>query len=81
MHRIRTIFYKSVQLLAYADDINIIGRTLRDVTAVFSAIDWESMSFEWMKTLLRDDYLMQWLVAIGRWDYRVPVGNITLKRP
>ena len=37
-----TIFYKSVQLLAYADDIDIIGRTMRDVTATFSAIERES---------------------------------------
>ena len=36
------IFYKSVQLLAYADDIDIIGRTQRDVTAAFSAIEKES---------------------------------------
>ena len=34
-----TIFYKSVQLLAYADDIDIIGGTMRDVTAAFSAIE------------------------------------------
>ena len=37
-----TIFYKSVQLLAYADDIDIIGRTMRNVNAVFSVIEWES---------------------------------------
>ena len=33
------IFYKSVQLLAYVDDIDIIGRTMRDVTTAFSAIE------------------------------------------
>ena len=36
------IFYKSVQLLAYAYDIDIIGHTMRDVTAAFSAIEQES---------------------------------------
>ena len=34
-----TIFYKSVQLLAYANDIDIIGRTMRDVIAAFSVIE------------------------------------------
>ena len=41
VHRNGTIFYKSVQLLLYADDIDIIGSTLRDVTAAFSAIEQE----------------------------------------
>ena len=38
VHRNGTIFCKSFQLLVYADDIDIIGRTMRDVTAAFSAI-------------------------------------------
>ena len=42
VHRNGTIFYKSVQLHAYAEDIDIIGRTMRDVTAAFTAIEWES---------------------------------------
>ena len=29
-------------MLEYADDIDIIGRTNRNVTAAFSAIEWES---------------------------------------
>ena len=37
-----TIFQKSVQLLVYTDDLNIIERTKRDVTAAFSTIDRES---------------------------------------
>ena len=42
IHRSGTIFQKSVQLLAYADDIDIIGRTKRDVTGAFGAIELES---------------------------------------
>ena len=37
-----TNFYKSVLLLAYDDNIDIIGRTMRNVTAAFSAIERES---------------------------------------
>ena len=33
---------KNVQLLAYTDDIDIISRTKRDVTAAISAIERES---------------------------------------
>ena len=43
VHRNGTIFQKSVQLLAYADDIDIIGRTKRNITVVFSAIERESI--------------------------------------
>ena len=42
VHRIGTIFQKSVQSLAYADDIDIIRRAKRDVTTAFSAIERES---------------------------------------
>ena len=37
-----TLFFESVQLLAYADNIDVIGRTKRDVTTAFSAIERES---------------------------------------
>ena len=37
-----TIFHKSVQLLKYTDDIDIIGRTKRDITVGFSTIKLES---------------------------------------
>ena len=42
VHRNGTIFHKSIQLLACADDIDIIGRTKRNITAAFSAIEQES---------------------------------------
>ena len=41
VHRSGTFFQKSVQLLTCGDDIDIIGRTKRDVTAAFSAIEQE----------------------------------------
>jgi len=33
-----TIFHKSVQLLGYADDINIMGRTKRATSAVYGEL-------------------------------------------
>ncbi|XP_043064095.1 uncharacterized protein LOC122320085 [Drosophila ficusphila] len=43
VHRTGTILSnRCVQLLGYADDIDIIGRTKRDVTAAFGAIEKES---------------------------------------
>ena len=42
VHRNGTIFQKSVQLLGYADDSDVIECTKRDVTAAFSAIERES---------------------------------------
>ena len=36
------LFYKSVQILAEIDDIEIIDRTKRDVIAAFSGIERES---------------------------------------
>ncbi|XP_030376840.1 uncharacterized protein LOC115634794 [Scaptodrosophila lebanonensis] len=42
VHRGGTIFFKSVQLLAYADDIDIISRTRRGVTGAFAAIEKEA---------------------------------------
>ena len=41
----KTISSKSHMLLAYADDIDIIGRNMREVTAVFSRIERESAKF------------------------------------
>ena len=43
MHRKDTIFQKSVQLLAYVDNIGIVWRTKRDITAAFKAIERESI--------------------------------------
>ena len=42
VHSNNTVIYKTVQHLAYGDDIDIIGLTMRDVIAAFSAIERES---------------------------------------
>ncbi|XP_054085666.1 LINE-1 retrotransposable element ORF2 protein isoform X1 [Zeugodacus cucurbitae] len=42
LNREGTIFYKSVQLLAYADDIDIIGSNNRAVCSAFSRMDKEA---------------------------------------
>ncbi|XP_054089974.1 putative uncharacterized transposon-derived protein F52C9.6 isoform X1 [Zeugodacus cucurbitae] len=42
LNRDGTIFYKSVQLLAYADDIDIIGSNNRAVCSAFSRMDKEA---------------------------------------
>ena len=39
-----TIFQESVQLLAFADDINIIRRSIREETADFSAIERKKLT-------------------------------------
>ena len=54
--------YKSVHLLAYADDIGIIGRTMRDVAAAFSAIEWESAKMDLAVKEGKSKYI---LVSIG----------------
>ena len=42
MNRTGTIYTKQHMLLAYADDIDIMGRTLRAVTAAFEKVEKES---------------------------------------
>ncbi|XP_049318579.1 LINE-1 retrotransposable element ORF2 protein isoform X1 [Bactrocera dorsalis] len=42
LNRAGTIFYKSVQLLAYADDIDIIGLNTRAVSSAFSRLNKEA---------------------------------------
>ena len=66
-----TIFYKSVQLLAYANDINIIGRTMRDVTVAFSVIERASTKMDLAVNERKTKYML--------WDVRHIWSQITAK--
>ena len=76
VHRCGTIFQKSVQLLAYANDIDIIGRTKRNVTAAFGAIEREST-----KMLVVNEgktkYMFSTSRDVRRIDSRITVDNYT----
>ena len=37
-----TVFYKSIMPLAYADDVDIIGQSMREVSAAFAKFDKEA---------------------------------------
>jgi hypothetical protein len=41
-----TIYNKSTHVLAYADDINIIGRYLRDTIEVFTKVERFAKEFD-----------------------------------
>ena len=60
VHRNDTILYKSVQLLADAEDIDIIGRTIRTVTTAFSAIERKSA-----KTGLTENEAKTYILLLG----------------
>ena len=44
LRHIGTIFYKSIMHLAYADDVDIIGRSICEVEAAFSKFAEEARS-------------------------------------
>ena len=58
VHRNGTVFYKSVQLLVYTDVIDKIGRTMRDVTAAFRALERESVKMGLAVNLGKTKYML-----------------------
>ena len=77
VHRSGTIFQKSIQLLAYADDIGIIRRTKRDVTAAFSAIERESTKMGLAVNEGKTKYMFSTSRDVLRIDSRVTTDNYT----
>ena len=75
VHRSVTIFQKSVQLLAYADDIDIIGRTKRDVTAAFSAIERESTKMGLAVNEGKTKYMLSTSRDVRRIDSQITADN------
>ena len=73
VHRNDTIFQKSVRLLAYADDIDSIGRTKRDVTAAFSTIERESKSLS--ANVGKTKYRLSTSRDVRRSDSQITIDN------
>ena len=42
VHTTSTIFHRSVQLIGYANDINIMGRTKRAISDVYGELKWRA---------------------------------------
>ena len=76
VYRNCTIFYKSVQLLAYADDIDIIGSTMRDVTAAFSGIEWESAKMGLAVNEGKTKYLLSTSGVVPRMKSQITANSL-----
>lgn len=72
-----TIFQKSVQLLAYADDIDIIGRTKRAVTGAFASIELEAAK---MGLAVNEDKTKYMLSSRKESQHRRLGQNVTMDR-
>ena len=74
----RALFFKkSVQLLAYADDIDIIGRTKRDVTATFSATEQESTKMGLAVNEVKTQYILSTNGEVRLIDSQIKVDKYT----
>ena len=75
IYRNDTTFQKSIQLLAYADNIDIIGRTKRDVTAAFSATERESTKMSRAVNEGKTNYILSTNKDVWRIDYQITADN------
>ena len=79
LNRGGTIFYKSVMLLAYADDIDIIGTNARAVSAAFSALEKESRRVGLAVNEDKTKYLLSTNKESRRLGQHVTVDNYTFE--
>ena len=77
VHRNDTIFRKRGQLLAYAENIVIIGRTKRDVTAAISATERESTKIGPAINEGKAKYMLSTNRDVRRIDSQITVDNHT----
>ena len=77
VHCYGTIFQQSVQLLAYADDIDIIGRPKRNVTAAFSAIERKSIKMGLTVNEGKTKYMFPTSRDVRRIDSQITSDNHT----
>ena len=77
VHHNGTIFQKRVQLLAYADNIDIIGHTKWNVTAAFSAIERESTMMGLPVNEDETKYMLSTSRGVRRIDSQITTDNYT----
>lgn len=70
-----TIFNRSIMLLAYADDIDIVGINARYISAAFSALDRESRRMGLMVNEDKTKYLLSAAKQSSRLGSSIQVGN------
>ena len=74
-----TIFYKSFMLLAYADDIDIIGLNRRAVTAAFSALEKESRRMGLVVNEDKTKYMLSTTKEAARTGSNITVDSYTFE--
>ena len=74
-----TIFQKSVQFFAYADDIDIIWRTEWDVTAAFSAIERKSTKTHLAVNEGKTKYMLSTSRDVRCIDSQITTDNYTFE--
>ena len=79
VYRNGIIFQINVQLLIYADDINIIGHTKRDVAAAFNAIKWESTKMGLTVKERKTKYMLSTSRYMRRIDSQITADNYTFE--
>ena len=79
LRRSGTIFYKSVMLLAYADDIDIIGQSTREVSAAFSRLEKESSRMGLAVNTDKTKYLVSTNKQSQRLGNHVTVDNTSFE--
>ena len=65
-------------MVAYADDIDIIGRSKRDVTAAFSANERESIKMDLARNKGKTKYMFSTSRAMRRIDSQITADNYTI---
>ena len=80
VHRTGTIFNRSVQILCYADDIIIIGRTERDVSGAFAAIEKEARKVGLAVNEGKTKYMLSTCRESQRHGTTISLGGYTFER-
>ena len=74
-----TLFHKSFMLLAYADDIDIIGLNRRAVTAAFSVLEKKSRRLGLKVNEVTTEYMLSTIKQTARTANNVTVDNYTFE--